>query len=249
MPAGGTVTPLRLAMWSGPRTISTAMMRAFENRPDTRVWDEPFYAHYLRQSGLGHPGRDEIIAAHDAEWPTVVDALVGPPPDGAPVFYQKHMTHHLLPHIGRDWLDQVVHAFLIRDPVEVLASYSKVRADVTLDDLGLEQQVEIFDHVQSRRDGVPPVLDAADVLKDPERLLTLLCEAVGLDFRPAMLAWPAGPRDSDGVWAGHWYAAVEMSTGFKAYTPENISLPSHLMPLAKACAPYYDRLYEHRLGR
>ncbi len=249
MPAGGAVTPLRLAMWSGPRNISTAMMRAFENRPDTAVWDEPFYAHYLRQTGLDHPGRDEIIAAHDAEWPTVVKALVGLPPGGAAVFYQKHMTHHLLPAIGRDWLDRVVHAFLIRDPAEVLASYSKVRAEVTLDDLGLEQQVAIFDHVRSRGDGIPPVLDAADVLKDPERSLSLLCQAVGLDFEPAMLTWPAGPRDSDGVWAKHWYASVEASTGFKPYTRPTVSLPRHLEALAKVCAPYYDRLYEHRLGR
>lgn len=249
MPAGGAVTPLCLAMWSGPRNISTAMMRSFENRPDTAVWDEPFYAHYLRQTGLDHPGRDEIIAAQDAEWPTVVKALVGRPPGGALVFYQKHMTHHLLPPIGRDWLDQVVNGFLIRDPAEVLASYSKVRAEVTLDDLGLKQQVEIFDHVQRRGDGIPPVLDAADVLKDPERSLSLLCQAVGLDFEPAMLTWPAGPRDSDGVWAKHWYASVEASTGFKPYTPAAVSLPGHLETLAKVCAPYYDRLYEHRLGR
>lgn len=249
-PAAEPVAPgLRIAMWSGPRNISTAMMRAWENRPDTAVCDEPLYAHYLLKTGLDHPGRDEIIASQETDWRTVVAALTGPIPGGKAVYYQKHMTHHFLPEIGQEWLDSVVNCFLIRDPREVLASYARTRPDPTVHDLGFPQQWEIFERVRTRTGRVPPVVDSRDILEDPCRLLRLLCGAVGVVFSEVMLAWPPGPRESDGSWAPYWYASVERSTGFQPYCPRNPEIPNALRPVVEACEPYYRRLHAVRLGR
>ena len=190
----------RIAMWSGPRTISTALMRAFENRPDTVVTDEPLYGFYLARTRIPHPGREEIITSMPTEWPEVLRQLTELPlPPGKTVYYQKHMTHHLLPEVDRGALRALRHAFLIRDPRQLLASYARVRSAPVLADLGLEQQVEIF----GRFGG--PVVDAADILRQPGPMLAALCAALEVPFDPAMLSWPAGPRDSDGVWAPHWY--------------------------------------------
>lgn len=241
--------PVRIAMWSGPRNISTAMMRAFENRPDTTVTDEPLYGHYLKRTGLDHPGREDVIAAQPDDWRAVAATLCGPVPDQKKVWYQKHMAHHLLPEIGRDWLDGLTHCFLIRDPREVLASYTRVRETVTLEDTGMPQQAELFDRICARSGSVPPVLDAKNVLMDPERQLGLLCAAVGIDFLPAMLAWPPGPRATDGVWSNYWYKSVNDSTGFVAYRRKTAVLTGALEDLAGACLPHYRHLHAHRLGR
>ncbi len=232
---------VRVAMWSGPRNISTAMLRSFGARTDALVVDEPLYSYYLTETGLPHPGRDDVIAAQPRRWPDVAAQLTGPVPPGVRVFYQKHMAHHLLPGVGRDWLARLDHAFLIRDPAQVVASYAKVRDEPTLADLGYEQQVEIF-----RAHG-GPVIDAADVLRDPARLLADLCAALGIDFDPAMLSWPAGRRPTDGVWAPHWYAAVEASTGFGPYRPPTGAVPERLLPLVEAARPFYDELAAHKL--
>ncbi len=237
----------RLAMWSGPRNISTAMMRAWENRPDTAVWDEPLYAHYLTATGIDHPGRDTIIAAGDPDWRRVVARLTGPLPDGKAIFYQKHMTHHLLPQIDREWLLELNHCFLIRDPREVLLSYSKARQSVTLEDIGLPQQLAIFEYVASVAPTPPPVIDAADFLASPRAYLQALCDWLGIAFDTGMLSWPAGPRASDGVWASHWYASVWRSTGFTPYQPRTERLPRALEPLAAAAEPYYATLHRARL--
>jgi hypothetical protein len=231
----------RIAMWSGPRNISTAMMRSFGARSDSVVVDEPLYAHYLRTTGLDHPGRDEILAGQPQRWQDAVAVLRQPLPDGVSVQYQKHMTHHLLPEIGEDWMVGLRHAYLIRDPARVISSYARVRTEPTLADLGFQQQAQIF----RRFDG--PVVDADDLLRDPPRLLKQLCEALDLEFQPAMLSWPAGPRDSDGVWAPHWYASVEASTGFAAAQPASGSVPAQLQPLLEQARPYYDELAAHRL--
>ena len=182
--------PVRVAMWSGPRNISTAMMRAWENRSDTAVWDEPFYACYLEATGIEHPLDAEVIAAGETDWRCVVERLLGDVPDGCPVFFQKHMTHHLLPEIGRGWMDEVVNCFLIRDPCEVLASYARMRSTVTVEDVGVPQQAEIFDYVQARSADTPVVLDARDVLENPRGVLSALCDRVGVEFTERMLAWP-----------------------------------------------------------
>ena len=231
----------RVAMWSGPRNLSTAMMRSFGNRADCTVVDEPLYAAYLAETGLDHPGRDDVIASQPTDWREVCAELSeGPVP--TPLQYQKHMTHHLLPGIDRDALAGLDHAFLVRDPERVLTSYAKVREEPTLEDLGLPQQVELFERYGG------PVVDAADVLRDPAATLGLLCAALGIEFNSAMLNWPAGPRDTDGVWAPHWYAGVEASTGFAPYSPgSGDALPDHLQPLLERCLPYYEALAEYRL--
>jgi hypothetical protein len=242
------VTPLRIAMWSGPRNISTAMMRAFENRADTMVCDEPLYAWFLVRTGIDHPLRERVIAAHETDLAKIIArATTEPLPAGKTVFYQKHMTHHLLPEAGRRWIDGLVNCFLIRDPREVLLSYARKRTAVTLADLGVEQQTELFERERERTGRVPPVLDARDVLENPSGALQALCAAIGLPFLPSMLRWPAGPRPTDGVWADHWYDAVRASTGFAPYRPPTGELPAELARLARACEAHYRGLRAHRL--
>lgn len=238
---------VRIAMWSGPRNISTAMMRSFENRADCAVVDEPFYAAYLAETGLDHPMRDEVLASQPTDWRKVAEALVADEP--APVFYQKHMTHHMQPSFGLDWMTACRNAFLIRDPAEVLASYVKKRAEVALEDIGVVRQRELFEREADRLGRAPPVVEGADVLADPRGALSKLCEALGIVFDPAMLSWPAGPRASDGVWAPAWYEAVERSTGFAApERPAAAPLPSDLQRIADAARPHYEALARFRIG-
>ena len=237
----------RIAMWSGPRNISTAMMRSFGSRPDTAVTDEPLYAHYLKVTGVAHPGREEVLAAHESDWRKVADQLTGPVPGGRAIWYQKHMAHHLLPMIERAWLDQLTHAFLIREPDEMVASLLKTFPGAGLADTGLPQQCEIFDRVAGRNGRAPPVVLASDVLKEPRAQLEGLCDALGIRFLPGMLAWPAGPRDTDGAWAPHWYAAVESSTGFEPYRRRQANLNAAQERLVDECRPWYEKLYALRL--
>jgi hypothetical protein len=237
---------LRLAMWSGPRNISTAMMRSFGNRSGCVVVDEPLYAHYLAATGKPHPGAAEVIAAGETDWRKVVHRLTTDTPTAA-VYYQKHMTHHLRPEMQRDWLSNLTNCFLIRHPREVLASYVKVIDTPTLPDIGFPQQAEIFHFVHQATGQTPPVLDAADVLKSPCRLLGLLCDALGIEFQDSMLSWPPGSRITDGIWAKYWYAEVEKSTGFRPYIQRQVELPERLEKLADECDPYFAQLYEARL--
>ena len=236
---------LRIAMWSGPRNISTAMMRSFENRPDCAVVDEPFYAAYLAATGLDHPMRDEVLAAQPQDWRAVADGLATV--QGA-VVYEKHMAHHMLPGFGLDWVRGCRNAFLVRDPAEVLASYVAKRGEVTLEDIGVVQQRAIFEREADRLGKAPPVVRGADVTADPRATLTRLCNALGIAFDAAMLSWPAGPRDSDGVWAPAWYDSVWRSTGFS--TPERTAyppLPDDLRRIADQARPHYEAMLAHRL--
>jgi len=239
--------PLRIAMWSGPRNISTALMRSFGNRTDTMVCDEPLYAFYLARVAVDHPGRDEIVARGETDWRKVVAFLTGPVPSGAPVFYQKHMAHHLLPEVGREWLRELQHAFLIRDPREMLLSLSRVTPEPTLLDTGLPQQLELFREVQRRTGRPPPVVDAQDVLQDPAAVLRALCTALDLEYTPAMLRWEPGLRATDGIWAPHWYAEVARSTGFERWRPRAGELPSALTRVHEQCPEPYRSPHEHRL--
>lgn len=239
--------PLRIAMWSGPRNISTAMMRSWGNRPDTAVVDEPLYAHYLRVTGADHPGADEVIATGETNWENVVRELTTAAPADHPIFYQKHMTHHLLPHISRGWLRSVTNCFLIRDPRDVIASYAKKNHEPSVEDIGFVQQAEIFSLVREQTGSVPPVIDADDVLENPRRVLTLLCEAVGVEFTDAMLSWPAGLRPTDGIWAKHWYAEVASSTCFRAPHATREEVPPRLQSAYETCRPIYERLRACRL--
>jgi len=235
-------------MWSGPRNISTAMMYSFGNRADCFAWDEPFYAFSLKTHGNDHPLRDEIIAAYETDWNKLVAACLAPPPGGKSVFYQKHMTHHMLGGFDRSWLHQVTNAFLIRSPDRVLASYARKWSNVSLWDIGFVQQAELFDIVADRLGHAPAVVDAEDILADPRRTLTALCAASGIDFDTAMLAWPKGPKSFDGVWAPHWYNAVWQSTGFARDASPPPDLPPELEEIAAAAQPYYARLSRHRLA-
>jgi hypothetical protein len=238
---------VRIAMWSGPRNISTAMMRAWDNRNDTVVVDEPFYAFYLQRTDVNHPGAEEVMAQGETDWRKVIAQLRGRIPNGARIFYQKQMTHHLLSEISRDWLGEMTNCFLIRNPVEVIASYIKKNPDPTLGELGFVQQADIFDLVRRETGSVPPVLDAADVLRNPERMLRLLCDAVGVEFKEAMLSWPPGRRETDGLWAKYWYAEVERSTSFQPYRERKVEVPENLRGLEKRCRESYEELYQHRL--
>ena len=239
--------PTRVLMWSGPRNISTAMMRAWDARPDTFVCDEPLYAHYLKETGLPHPGADEIMAAQETDWRAVVDWLVGPVPHDRDVFYQKHMAHHILPGMETAWIEGLANCFLIREPREMLTSLMKVIPDPAVEETGLPQQVAMFEQERNRTGRTPVVLDSRDVLEAPGPMLDALCRAIDVPYTAAMLSWAPGPRETDGVWAKHWYANVERSTGFGRYTPKDEAVPPHLEGTLDACQALYAQLYEHRL--
>lgn len=242
--------PLRIAAWSGPRNISTAMMRAWENRPDCAVVDEPFYAHYLAVTGAAHPAREEVIAAGETDWRRVADALLGPVPDGRAIWYQKHMTHHLLPQMDRAFVRSLVNVFLIRDPRDVIHSYARSRpgARITPEDLGIPQEAALYDFVEHETGRAPIVIDTADFLAAPGAHLRAWCAALGIPFTDRMLAWPAGPRASDGIWAPHWYDSVWRSTGFE---PPAQHRHQHVAPehqgVVDACVPHYESLRARRL--
>jgi Sulfotransferase domain len=242
------IAQTRVAMWSGPRNISTAMMRSWGNRADTVVIDEPFYAFYLKRTGKRHPGAEEVIAKGETDWRKVVDQCGrGLSAPTKKIFFQKQMTHHLLPEVDRQWLGAVTNCFLIRNPAEVIASYIKKNdVDLALEDLGFVQQAEIFDFVR-QQGAVAPVIDARDVLENPPRILGLLCQAIGVEFDEAMLSWPPGLRETDGVWAKHWYGEVARSTSFQPYRPKNEPVPASLREIHERCGECYDRLYQHRL--
>lgn len=243
-----TSEPVRIAMWSGPRNISTAMMRSWGNRPDTFVCDEPFYAHYLQATGLPHPGAAEVIARGETDWRKVIAQLSGDVPAGKRIFYQKQMTHHLLPGIDRSWLGKVTNCFLIRDPAEVISSYIKKNNDPALEDIGFVQQAAIFDWVRANTGAIPPVIDAHDVLENPDKILRMLCDAVRVEFTEAMLSWPPGRRETEGIWAKHWYGEVEKSTGFREPGPrEREPVPERLGAIYERSRECYARLYGYRL--
>lgn len=232
-------------MWSGPRNISTAMMRAFENRPDCRVVDEPFYGYYLRASGAEHPGREEIIAAMDCDWLSVARQLTEADP-GRPVYYQKHMTHHMLPEVDLAFTRGLLNCFLVRDPARMIASYAKIRPNFRLEELGLPQQRDIYRYVSSRSPSPPLVLDAAEVLADPRAALGRLCDHAGIPFCEEMLHWPPGRRASDGVWAPHWYSSVEASTGFEPPPIGEVEVPARYRGMLEEAEAIYAELLATR---
>jgi hypothetical protein len=238
---------IRIGMWSGPRNISTAMMRAWGNRADTFVVDEPFYAYYLKATRKEHPGFAGVIAAGETDWRKIVARLTGPVPKDRRIFFQKQMTHHLLPEIDREWIADLANCFLIRDPREVILSYIKKNPEPRLEDLGFVQQQKIFDFVRQQTNSVPPAVDAKDVLQNPERILRLLCDAIGVEFDRAMLWWPPGLRQTDGIWAKYWYDDVARSTSFQPYKARQGVVPDRLREIYEQCRQCYERLYEHRL--
>lgn len=239
MTAPGT----RLAVWSGPRNISTALMRSWETRADCKVVDEPLYAYFLAATGIDHPGREVVIASGETDPEKVISDLTGPV-EG--VFYQKHMAHHLLPNLRRDWIPSLSNILLIRNPSEVVASYVRTRPALCPDDIGLRQQSELFDELGELGETVP-VVDAADFLRSPESYLRYMCSHVRVPFTETMLSWPPGRRATDGVWGEYWYDAVVRSTGFEPYDARPVDPDGEAFEVAEACLPYYERLWSRRV--
>ena len=239
--------PRRIAMWSGPRNLSTAMMYAFSARGDCVVWDEPFYAAYLDATGIDHPMRDDIIAAHEPDPDVIAATCKGPIPQGQSLFYQKHMTLHMIPDFDRRWMRACSNVFLIRHPARVVASYAKKRQGAVLDDIGFVQQADLFDEVAGWSGTPPVVIDSDDIRAGPEVMLRKLCAAINVPFSLKMLRWPAGGNAADGVWAPHWYAAVHRSTGFDGAEGPLPDLGGAYAELAAQAMPYYERLAAYRL--
>jgi hypothetical protein len=238
------VPPLRIQCWSGPRNVSTALMYAFASRADTRVVDEPLYAHYLRVTGAQHPGREDVLASQDPDGERVVRDLVLGPCD-RPVLFLKQMAHHLVD-LDRSFLAHTRNVLLVRDPREMLPSLARSLGEPRLSDTGLERQVELLEHLDSLGRS-PPVLDARELLLDPPGVLAELCARLEIPFDAAMLSWPAGGRSEDGVWARHWYAGVHRSRGFEPYRPPREPFPERLEPLLDHCRPLYERLAERAI--
>lgn len=233
---------MKIAMWSGPRNLSTAMMYAFAARGDCAVWDEPFYAAYLAATGIDHPMAGQVIAAGQPDPARVAVECIGPNPEGKPLWYQKHMTLHMIPAFDRDFLKGLTNVFLIRHPARVVASYSKKRERPTLEDIGFVQQAELFDQVADDLGAAPPVVDSAAIRADPREALEKLCRRLAIPFTESMLRWPAGPKPYDGAWAPHWYNAVHASTGFDDPEGPLPDLPAEYRVLVDQAIPHYDRL-------
>ena len=238
---------VHIAMWSGPRNISSAMMRSFENRPDTTVTDEPFYAHYLVKTRIKHPLRKKIIQNSECNFDNIVTYLTGSIPDKKKIWYQKHMAHHNLPGMDIHWTENVTNCFLIRHPKEVILSYEKRFSIDSIDQLGYKQLCILFEFLKKETGKSPPVLDSRDILNHPREILNKLCDKIGISFMDQMLSWPSGRRKSDGMWGQYWYKNVEDSTGFQKYQEKNKILPDKLLSIFKESLSYFDKLYLHRI--
>lgn len=234
-------------MWSGPRNISTAMMRSWENRSDTSVVDEPFYAYYLNKTQSPHPGFNDVLASQPHDYEEVVTQLTVHPVKTR-LQYQKLMTHHMLPGVDLSWTKHLRHCFLIRDPAQVVASYWQRRGTCSVEDIGILRQAELYQKISELTDHTIPVIDSNDVLCDPDRVLGALCDELGIPFESNMLSWPAGPRDSDGIWAPHWYANVEKSTNFGVADVLRPSLTAAQEAIVEQVQSAYDGLYAQRLN-
>jgi len=238
---------IRICLWSGPRNISTATMRSFENRSDCAVWDEPFYGPYLGRTGLDHPGRDTILESVPLDADDIAARCAGDAPDSSALFFQKHMCQHMLGDIPRDWMDACRHVFLIRDPAEVAASFAATTGAVIADDIGQVRQAELFEDIAQRTGKSWPVIEGSDVLAAPDAMLRALCAAIDIPFDDNMLRWPAGKRETDGVWAPWWYDRVEASTGFEQPQPSPHDLPASAGAAVDTSRPYYERMRERKL--
>ncbi|MEX6634145.1 sulfotransferase-like domain-containing protein [Hyphococcus lacteus] len=236
-----TSTPTRIIMLSGPRNISTTMMRSFESRPDTTVIDEPFYASYLKSSGANHPMREEIISSQPSDWETAIENLRAPALSGHSYVFEKHIAFHLTFAPDFRWLNKQKMFHLIRHPAAMVASYKNKLDDVAPISHSYEIQREIYQRAPA------PIVDAADILRNPAEMLEKLCDVLGLEFSKHMLSWPTGVRNTDGIWAAHWYDAVVNSTGFLPYTEKGIALSGELDAIAKASMDDYCYFYERRL--
>lgn len=231
---------IRINLWSGPRNVSTALMYSFAQRDDTAVIDEPLYAYYLLVTNANHPGKEEIIKSMESDAAVVINKIILGE-QRKPVLFFKQMVHHLV-NIDESFINKTENIFLIRNPEEILSSYSKIISNPTMSDVGIKKQFELFEKLEASGK-VSCVIDAKELLLDPPKVLAEVCSKLKLPFTTKMLSWNAGARAEDGIWAKHWYGAVHKSTGFQKYQQKKIELPSSLKPLADECKVYYEYLY------
>ncbi len=234
---------IRIAMWSGPRNISTTMMRSFSSRSDTFVSDEPFYACYLQRTGLQHPGREEILRSCKRDYHSIINDITSQIPAGKKVWYQKHMAHHLEPGDSLDWTQGLMNCLLIRTPAEVISSFSKKNELNDESELGYLQQIQLYRYHNNEL----PVVDAQDILQDPSGILSNLCAKCGIPFEKGMLSWVEGPHPADGIWGKYWYDQLWSTTGFKPYVQKEVTVPSALSTMVDRCMPLYEELYQARI--
>ncbi len=248
MSAPVRIAPIRIAMWSGPRNISTAMMRSFGARADCAVSDEPFYGAFLKTSGEPHPMALEIIADMDCDWHSVTRAQSGPVPGGRALWYQKHMPHHMVGPVSIADFPGHIHAFLIRAPERVVASYRAKNELRDFEMLGFAKLRAYFEVEADRTGNAPPVIDSDDILRAPEAMLRKLCAALGIVWDAAMLSWAKGPHPEDGVWGAHWYDKVNASTGFGAAPGPLPQLDGAYREVAEACRADYEAMKAHAIS-
>ncbi len=236
---------IRIAMWSGPRNISTAMMRSWENRPDCSVVDEPFYAYYLHATQHPHPMFNEVLASQSIHFDEVAKNM-SEGPCHSPIQYQKHMTQHMLAGSDLSWTQNIRHCMLIRDPSEIVNSYTNSRGKCRAQDIGIKRQFELYQAISALTGQDIPIVDSATVLKYPQKIIPAMCAALNIecteDTKNTMLNWPAGKRDSDGVWAEHWYHSVEKSTGFGEVKKQSFKLTPTQMEVVDEVMPYYEQM-------
>ena len=234
---------INLFVWSGPRNISTALMRSFENRKDTKVYDEPFYAYYLKRTNLNHPMKDEIINHYHTNEDEVIK-LITKDDDNYQIFYQKHMTHHILDETRLDWINKGKNCFLIRDPAKVIASYLKKNTLKSIQDVGFKKLYEIFKLLNSKE---PIVINSDYLLASPEKYLKILCQKLNLDFDQNMLNWPKGYRDTDGIWSKVWYQDVISSTTFNTKNSKEYIVPKTYENIYKECLDIYEEINKYAI--
>ena len=236
----------KIAMWSGPRNISTAMMRSFENREDTYVIDEPFYAYYLKKTNLNHPLRQEVIRSQESKLKNIIELITGEIPNNKMIWYQKHMVHHISNNINMDWIKSFENCFLIRHPRDVIISYAKRNPINEINDLGYIHQKYLFQKIKEITGEYPSVFDSNDILINPEKYLRIMCNVFKIDFSEKMLYWPKGPRETDGVWASYWYKNVMNSKSFKIFRKLDEEVPRQYNHLLEECLPYYEYLHSFK---
>ncbi len=228
---------------SGPRNVSTALMYSFAQRSDTTVFDEPFYGYYLKKTGIIHPGKKRIINSMETDIDTITNAFLNK--DNQQIYFLKNMAHHHI-NVSEDFLYKATNVFLIRNPAELLVSFSKVIRDPTIDDIGLKKSWELY-HQLTKAKKNPVVLDSGELLKNPSVMLQRLCDTLKIPYNPKMETWPAGPRKEDGIWAEYWYHNVHKSTGFIKSEPKKVAVPKELKSVWKEATIYYTELYNHSI--
>lgn len=221
-------------------------MRSWENRADTCVVDEPLYAHYLQSTGIDHPMADVVIASQSTDWQSVTSDLIRQPKTGYQVYYQKHISTHLLKHMNLQWCESLRNCLLIRDPDKMVASYARKRSDLDARDFGYEQLLQVYEYLL-KQGHTPVIIDTDRFLQDPQMQLEKWCAQLDIPFDSAMLNWPAGTRDTDGVWAAHWYDVVENSTGFAPYKAVLPVLNARHQAIADQCRVAYDKMLDSAL--